>query len=119
LKKLKIINKSSDIIIGDKIELADTFYLRLKGLLGRTKLSEGEGILLVPCSAIHCIGMKFPIDVIFLDEDKKVIGLKENMASGSRGVKKDAKYVLEVEAGIIKEKQVKIGDELEFEESLA
>lgn len=118
LKLIRVVNKNNDTIIGDKIELADTFFARLKGLLGRTGLEEGEGIILTPCSAIHCLGMKFPIDVVFMDKDKKVIWIRENMEPGSIEIKKSCVYVLEVGAGVIARKRVQIGHQLEFQKSL-
>jgi len=49
-----------------KLEIADTFRSRLKGLLGRKYISKDYGLLLIPCGSIHMFFMKFPIDVFFL-----------------------------------------------------
>lgn len=48
------------------VETAGTFFRRTRGLLGRRGLNPGEGLLLVPCNAVHTLGMRFPIDVVFL-----------------------------------------------------
>lgn len=51
-----------------EVLLADRFSTRLIGLLGRPGLSVREGMLMTPCRSIHTLGMRFPIDVLFLDE---------------------------------------------------
>lgn len=100
--------------IGSRIELADRFIPRLKGLLGRGGLAEGEGMFLSPCSSIHCFGMKFPIDVIFLDRNYQVVGIRENMLPGSRASNSKARHVLELKAGEVERHSLKIGEQLEF-----
>jgi len=50
----------------EKLEIADTFRSRLKGLLGKKSISKDYGLLLIPCGSIHMFFMKFPIDVFFL-----------------------------------------------------
>jgi len=56
----------------ENVYLAKSLRERLRGLLGRTALPAHEGLLLDPCSSIHTVGMKFPIDVIFLDKHDRV-----------------------------------------------
>lgn len=55
--------------------VAATRWQRLVGLLGRRHLPPGQGLLLVPCRAVHTIGMRFPIDVIFLAREGRVVGI--------------------------------------------
>jgi uncharacterized membrane protein (UPF0127 family) len=50
-----------------KIAVAESFVARGRGLLGRHRLDPDEGLLLVPCSSIHTMFMRFPIDAVFLD----------------------------------------------------
>jgi len=58
--------------LAKKVYLAKSLRERLRGLLGRTALPDNEGLLLDPCSSIHTVGMKFPIDVVFLDKHDRV-----------------------------------------------
>jgi len=81
---------------------ASTFLARLKGLLGRASLAPDEGLLLDPCGSIHTLGMRFPIDVLFLDEAGLVLRALERVApwrvpSPVRG----ARRVLELPAGTL------------------
>jgi uncharacterized membrane protein (UPF0127 family) len=84
----------------------------MRGLLGRKNLKAGEGLLLWPCSSIHCFGMHFPIDVIFLDRQTRVISLRENLTPGSRASYRQARCVLELRAGEVKKHHINIGDQL-------
>ncbi len=73
-------NATRQIIIGTRIELANTAHARRVGLLKHTHLEIGEGLLIpgrswIPLMAIHTIRMKFPIDIFFLDKNNRVLGL--------------------------------------------
>ena len=63
-----------------QVEVADSFCTRLRGLMGRKSLPAGKGLLIAPCSSIHMCFMRFAIDVIYIDQDyrvlKMVYGLK-------------------------------------------
>ncbi len=59
-----------------EIELADNFLKRLRGLMFRSRLAQGRGLLLAPCNSVHMLFMRFAIDVIYLDENfciKKIV----------------------------------------------
>lgn len=59
-----------------EVELADNFLKRLRGLMFRRRLEEGNGLLLAPCNSVHMLFMRFAIDVIYLDENfciKKIV----------------------------------------------
>ncbi|TML60208.1 MAG: DUF192 domain-containing protein, partial [Actinobacteria bacterium] len=52
----------------------------MKGLLGRTSLPDGEGLLLKPCGSVHTFFMRFPIDVVFLDRELSVVAVSAEVA---------------------------------------
>lgn len=59
-----------------EVEVADSFFKRLRGLMGRRRLEEKCGLLLAPCNSVHMLFMRFAIDVIYLDENfciKKIV----------------------------------------------
>ncbi len=62
--------------------MADTMGKRLKGLLGRSGLDEDTCMVIAPCNCIHTMGMKFSIDVLFLDEQGRIIRIIEDMRPG-------------------------------------
>lgn len=109
-------NNKSDVI-ADQVFVADGFFSRLRGLLGRSGLEEGEGLLLSPCSSIHCLGMKFAIDAIFLDRGYCVVAIHENMKPGAMASNRRARYVLELKAGEAARHNIQIGEQLRMEPS--
>lgn len=70
---MKIVNVSKNSILADEACIADSFLSRLKGLLGRTEFKPGEGLIIKPCDSIHTFFMHFPIDVVFIDKQNKII----------------------------------------------
>ena len=100
------------VLITDRIKVAAGFFSRLRGLLGRKGLDEGEGLLLSPCSSIHCIGMRFSIDAIFLDKQYQVVDIFPDMKPGSMASRRQARYVLELKAGEAKRHKIEIGEQL-------
>lgn len=109
-------NLTRETVVGDAIRRADTYFSRLVGLLPKKGLEPGEGLWIVPCSDIHSVGMRFRFDALFLDKDLKVVHLVEAMKPGriSRFVR-EAKSVLEVDAGVIAQSRTQLGDQLVFD----
>ncbi len=105
-----------------KVELALTAEEQARGLGGRESLREDEGMLFVfqtPGQYYFWMkDMKFPIDIIWLGEDKKVIYIKKNAGIKNPletyGPKQDSKYVLEVVSGFAESHGIKEGDEARF-----
>ena len=60
-------------VLGVKALVASTFFQRLRGLIGRTGLEKGTGMLILKCNCIHTFFMRFPIDAVFLDGDGNVV----------------------------------------------
>jgi len=95
--------------------VASTFFRRLKGLLGSAPLSKGEGLLLVGEKSIHTFFMAFPIDVIYINGQKKVIRIDDNMVPNRIGkFISNSRYILEVPVGTIKKSHTHINDQLNF-----
>ena len=109
IRKL-IVSADRGHVICDRCEIAETLLPRLKGLLGRSDLPAGEGLLLRPSPAIHTWFMRFPIDVVFLDGRLGVLRIAEEVkpwrAVGHRG----AQAVLELPAGASRKHGIREGD---------
>lgn len=67
-------------ILAQSVRCCQSLCSRLRGLLGAPKLHEMEACWLVPCNSVHTIGMKYPIDVYFLNKRNEVVGILKNMA---------------------------------------
>jgi uncharacterized membrane protein (UPF0127 family) len=96
----------------ERLIVADRPWSRLRGLLGRERLDAGEGMLLRPAGSVHTAFMRFPIDVVFLDRELRVLKVTEDVrpwrTAGCRG----AKAVLELPAGECARRTLRIGDRL-------
>jgi uncharacterized protein len=105
--------KTHDIL--NSVEYADSFYARLKGLLGRSQLPVNAGLLISPCNSVHTLGMRFPIGVIFLDGEYTICRLLPALSPGrlSPWVPR-AKHVLEVNPKLFEHYALAVGDMLVF-----
>lgn len=112
-KALTITNGTKGSVICTEGRLADTFFTRLFGLLGRKGLDEGAGLLIKPSSGVHTFGMSFPIDIVTLDDKHRVVGTFENIGPWTvRGLSLKTRSVLELPAGRIRQCSIEAGDEL-------
>lgn len=110
---LEVRNRDGGTLLGHRVEVADTFWSRLRGLLGRRGLNDGEGLLIVPCKGVHMFGMRFPLDVLILDDDREVVATYSELSPWAMsGVHRDGRYALELPAGTIAETGTSEGDTL-------
>jgi uncharacterized protein len=99
-------------VVCERCTLADSPVTRLRGLLGRDGLEQGEGLLLRPASSIHTFFMRFPIDVVFLDRALVVLGIQDTIDPWRAASQRGAKAVLELPAGESSLRGLKVGDQL-------
>lgn len=81
------------------VAVADSFSKRLQGLLLHKSLPVDSGLMLDSCNAVHTIGMSFPIDVVFLDTQKKVVGVRNSLKPQRFAYCAGAESVIECSAG--------------------
>jgi uncharacterized membrane protein (UPF0127 family) len=86
---------------------------RMRGLLGRRELPEGEGILLRHAGSIHTFFMRFPIDAVFLDREQTVVRVVTDIRPWRAAGQKGARAVLELPAGEAERRGVQVGERLE------
>ena len=72
-------NVSRQSFINLGVAVADTPLTRLRGLLGKMRLRSDEALWVVPSRGIHTIGLLFPIDLIYLDAQLRVIHVIEHL----------------------------------------
>ena len=106
------VRKEDGTVVCAECVVADSAWLRSKGLLGRDSLGEDEGILLRPGGSIHMFFMRFPIDAVFLDRDLRVLRVAAELKPWRMASKRGAKSVLELPAGRCARAGVAEGDRL-------
>jgi uncharacterized membrane protein (UPF0127 family) len=112
-KEVFVYNQTREAFLALRVGVADSFLGRLVGLLGRRSLSRQSGLWLVPGNSIHTIGMLFNIDVVFVDEHYRVVGLRELVRPLSiTWPILRAKSLLELPAHTIFNSRTEIGDQL-------
>lgn len=114
MSKLRITN-SQGRVLADRAEIADTSAKRRTGLLKHSKLESGEGLWIAPCEGVHTFFMKFPIDVLFLSKQKKVLKVRHRMVAWRMSMSFRAHSVLELPAGTAEAMGTSAGDQLNFE----
>jgi uncharacterized protein len=97
-----------------RCRIAKDPWARMRGLLGRRRLNEGEGILLRPASSVHTFFMLFPIDVVFLDRDLSVLRVVPAVPPWRAVWRTGAAAVLEIGAGECTARGVGVGDRLDW-----
>jgi uncharacterized membrane protein (UPF0127 family) len=85
---------------------------RMRGLLGRSGLPPGEGILLRPAGSVHTAFMRFAIDVVFLDRELRVLAIEADVSPWRTRARRGAKAVLELAAGEAARVRLAVGDRL-------
>src|SRR6266511_5164975 len=112
---MKALNLTTRKELAGDLKLADTALLRLKGLLGRTSLHPGEGLWIKPCKGVHTFGMKFPIDIIFLDRNNFVVSIVRDLPPNRlTPLSFKAVSVLELPSKTVEMTAAGIGDEIEI-----
>jgi uncharacterized protein len=113
MRLLRVVNTGPDCELGTRVGLADGWLSRLRGMLGRSEPKPGEGLLLTPCHSVHMYGMRFPLDVAFMDRKGTIVAAYQRLPPGSRSKwHRDATYALELPAGTLESSGTSVGDVL-------
>ena len=112
-----VINSTRFTPLVSDLEIAETAWRRIKGLIGCSYSSfrKGKGLRLFPCEGVHTIGMKFPIDVAYLDKDLRVVHVYNCLRPCRVGrISWKSRSVLELPAGVLADSRTEVGDTLQF-----
>ena len=104
----------------ENVERAVSLWERLRGLLGRTSLGPDAALLIERCGSVHTVGMRFALDLVFLDRAWRIVSVARNVRPGRLLVGGGLRAVrtLEAEAGYLDFSGVQTGDMLEWKERL-
>ncbi len=111
-------NRTRQSFLATDLTVADTHWTRLRGLLGttRTTFAAGKGLWIVPCHGVHTLAMRYPLDIVYLDEQKVVVHVEENVRPWRiTPMRMDAVTVLELPSHTIWSTHTQVGDEIEIQ----
>jgi uncharacterized membrane protein (UPF0127 family) len=112
-RKYCVYNQTRECFLSLGVNVADTSFTRLKGLIGRLKLRFDEGLWVVPSSGVHTWGVLFPLDLIYLDEDYRIVYLTEHFPRFRIApLRIEAASVLELPPHTIYSSHTESGDQL-------
>lgn len=112
---MRLHNESRGVLLAEKLTVADTFWKRLRGLLGTREWPEGNALLISPCNSVHMFGMKYCLDVLFLDRQNLVMEMVESLAPGRLKLCRGAKCAVELPAGTVRRTGTRRGDQLQIQ----
>ena len=115
-QKQQLVLQKTGAVILESLSVANSFWGRLRGLMGAKVLGSAEGLALIPCNSIHSFFMRFPIDVLFLDAQGRVLRCEQAMLPWRIGAfVPGAKMAIEANAGVLST-TVQVDDIVEIRE---
>ncbi len=105
-----LVNERTGLPIATAVTIADSRRTRRRGLLGRSSLDRGAALLLTPCLAVHTAGMRFAIDVVFLNASGHVVRIVPALQPWRVAACRSARSVVELAAGALDEVSLAVGD---------
>lgn len=116
VKQVRLLNRTRGTVIAARAEVANTWFSRLRGLIGRPRLEQGEGLIIVPCNSVHTFFMGFPIELLFVGEGERILRATSAIGPWRIGpIVPAARYVVELPAGALAASGTVAGDVLEWE----
>jgi hypothetical protein len=110
---MRAVDATRGTAIADDVRVADTHWTRFWGLQFTRTLPQGQGLWIKPCRQVHMFWMRYPIDVVFLDDTHRVVGLTADLRPWRISpLVKAATSVLELPAGTIARTGLALGSQL-------
>jgi hypothetical protein len=116
-EKRQAFNRTRSAYLATALAVADTHWTRLRGLLGLDgdDFRNGSGLWIVPCHGVHTLGMKFAIDVVYLDDSMTVVHVQPGVRPWRfTPIRAKAASVLELPCSMIAETGTSVGDRIEI-----
>jgi uncharacterized membrane protein (UPF0127 family) len=114
-RNCSLVNLRTGTVIASVVEPALDAKRRRKGLLGRDGLEDNHALVLAPCGAVHTIGMRFPIDVLFVAADGSVVKIVEQLRTWRVAGALHACITVEFAAGAVGRRDIVRGDRLSIQ----
>ena len=105
-----LINERTGEIVASTVEVARTRTERRRGLLGRASLAPDAALVLTPCNAVHTFGMRFAIDVLFVNSRGRIRKITRGLPPRRIAIAPSASTTIELAAGWLQSVGVAVGD---------
>jgi len=112
---IRVTNQTRNTVLATAADAADTSAKRRTGLLKHQSLEPGAGLWISPCESVHTFFMKFAIDLVYLDKQKKVRKVRHAVPPWRLSACLMAHSVLELPAGVVANTGTQPGDQLVFD----
>ena len=114
---VRVQNVDRGTVLASRARRAGSFWARGRGLMFERALPAGGGLLIEPCSSIHMFGMRFAIDVLYVNTQHRVVRAQEGIKPWRIGPlhTRNARYVIELPTGAIRASGTLVGDQLRVE----
>lgn len=107
-----VVNVTRDRLLGQQVEVAHGFLRRLRGLIGRKRWGDFDGLWIEPCAGVHALCMGFAIDVVLVDEGLRVLWTQTLRPWRLGKMHLDAQAALEIPLGMLAQTGTRLGDQL-------
>lgn len=107
-------NETRGTTVAKDPAVASTFFSRGRGLMMRSDFPDGTALVIDPCSSIHMFFMRFPIDVLYMNDSNEVVRVQHGIRPWRMGplFTRGAKYVIELPVGTAERSRTAVGDRL-------
>ena len=110
-------NRTRTTYLATELLVARTHWTRFRGLMttDASRFRRGQGLWIVPCHGVHTFAMRFPIDVLYLDQERIVIHIEEELKPWRMAaVRARATSVLELPTGTVRDSRTELGDQVDI-----
>lgn len=112
---LRVLPTDTEILVPE-LQITENTLERMRGLLGSQPLNESQGMLIEPCNSVHTFFMGYPLDVVYIDRQQRVCHRVESLKPWRCSAAFKAVAVVELAAGQIQQKNIQLGDQLQWQD---
>ena len=110
-------NRTRTTYLATELLIARTHWSRFRGLMATdsSRFSRGQGLWINPSHGVHTFAMRFPIDVVYLDQERSVIHIEQELKPWRMAaIRVRATSVLELPTGTVRDSQTTLGDQVDI-----
>jgi uncharacterized protein len=110
-------NRTRTTYLATELLIARTHWSRFRGLMATdaARFRRGQGLWIIPCHGVHTFAMRFPVDVVYLDPERIVVHIEEELKPWRVGaIRVLATSVLELPVGTVRDTQTALGDQVDI-----